>query len=194
MAAARVKATSEMLGARQLQAVLKALPDRLARNALNAAVRAGAKVIQKEAYIQLAMVMRSRPPRPKDVLIIKERGRKDIVLSEYLIGPPTFRPELRWLHSGTIPHPIDIFESWQGSQALGPIEGRGILFADTIVHPGQRATLWMLKAYFRGKDRALKAMAEKLVKSIPVQVKRLVSEKYSAQLRARIRKARKGRF
>lgn len=90
-----------------MASVLRALPDALARNALNATARAGALKLQSVAYAYLSLAMKSRSAREDDVVIKKSRAKKgEAVQAEYLVGPNRRKPWLRWLHDGTKPHNI----------------------------------------------------------------------------------------
>jgi hypothetical protein len=95
-------------GGEELAAVLRALPDALAKNALRSAGLAGAKVLQDAAYVALSSAVKGGGPRQADDVIIKQRrGKKgDAVQAEYAVGPPISNPSLRWLHDGTKAHTI----------------------------------------------------------------------------------------
>lgn len=196
---------SQVDGARELNAVLRALPVQLAKNALSASTRAGAIVLQREAYLQLALAMESRAPRPEDVLVKQRRTPRDQVASTYEIGPPRDEPQLRWLHDGTRPHDVSATEnvrlgggpkraaqtvrraSRTDAQALRTAAGD---FYDIVEHPGQPPRPWLRRAYLRSNRAALRRMAVKLSQAIAKQARRLVSEKYRGQQLARIRRRR----
>lgn len=181
------KPKSGVDGAKELNAVLKALPADLAKNSLGTAVRAGAKVIQARAYTQLALAMDSRTVRKGDVIIVKRRTPKDHVQAVVEVGPPARAYTLRFLHDGTQPHLIDSFDN-RSIDSLGPIAGKGPLFTEQVNHPGQQPEPWLRKAYFKSKDDAFKALAENLAKSLPRQVKKLVSSKYRGRMLKKIRR------
>jgi hypothetical protein len=164
---------AKIQGADELCAVLRELPDRLARNALLSTARAGATTLQKAAYAYLALALRGRSPRENDVIIRQRRAKKAEVQAEFGVGPPRGKPWLRWLNDGTAPHEI-------------MIRGRGVLFSArlnkffgrTVHHPGEVPRKWMEAAVFASSDKVYAAMAVALRKSLPKQVQKLVSDKY----------------
>jgi hypothetical protein len=177
-------AEARIEGVDQLCAVLRELPDRLARNALLSTARAGAMTLQKSCYAYLALAMRDRSPREDDVIIRQRRPKKgDAVQAEFGVGPPRGKPWLRWLNDGTAPHDITI-------------RRRRVLFSErlkrffglTIHHPGQPPRKWMEAAVFASSEKVYAAMAVTLRKALPKQVQKLVSEKYrGAQVRGILR-------
>lgn len=167
-------AEARIEGANQLCAVLRELPERLARNALLSTARAGATTLQSSCYAYLALAMRDRSPREDDVIIRQRRAPKGAeVQAEFGVGPPRGKPWLRWLNDGTAPHEITV----RRRSAL--FSGRlKQFFGITIEHPGQPPLKWMEAAVFASSEKVYTAMAEALRKALPKQVKKLVSEKY----------------
>ena len=171
---------AEITGGREMAAVLRALPDALAKNALNATARAGALQLQRTAYAYLALAMKSRSPREDDVIIKKRRGTKgEDVQAVYDVGPSTRKPWLRWLHDGTKPHVIE-------RRRAKVLAGTDKVYGQVVSHPGQAGIPWLKQAQFVSKDAVMKAMAEKMRPALAKQVKRLVSQKYRGQQLRRI--------
>lgn len=98
---------AEIQGGDELAAVLRGLPDALAKNALRAAGMAGAKALQDAAYITLSSAAKGGGPRESnDVIIRQGRSQKGAMEVLFRVGPPAKKPWLRWLHDGTKPHNI----------------------------------------------------------------------------------------
>lgn len=178
-------------GAREMSAVLRSLPDALARNALAATARAGATALQGSAFAYLSMAM-NRSAREDDVVIRQRRGDKgDRVQSVYDVGPPRRKPWLRWLHDGTAPHLISavtkfgtrrgIRDTAYGSRDGSALASRDAIFGRTVQHPGQQSQPWLQQAVFASRDAVMRTMAEKLRPALAKQVRRLVSEKFRGQ-------------
>lgn len=163
-----------------MNAVLKALPEQLQKNVMRSAGRAGAKIIRNQAMVQLTMHMRSRPPRPEDVLLVQRRTPRDSVQAVFEVGPPKSNPGLRLLSDGAEPHVIE--------GALLADRREGEVYGTRVSHPGQRGTQWLRKGYFGSKDRAIRAMAQAVSKALPRQVRKLVSQKYRSDQLRRIRR------
>ena len=177
---------SQILGAKELNAVLKALPDDLAKNTLSSVVLAGAKVVQKSGWAYLSINM-PRTARLDDVIIRRRRTTGRLAVAD--VGPPRNRPDLRWLHFGTKEHAVTAINAGGPSEVLA---ARGEVFGAAVRHPGTRATFWLLRAFTAAKTRAIKAMAENMKKSLPRQVAKLHSKKYrNAKLKGIIRNARR---
>jgi hypothetical protein len=168
-------------GAKEMAAVLKRLPDDLAKNALSATARAGAQELQRTAYAYVSMNM-NRSAREDDVVIQKRRGKKgDRVEAVYDVGPPRRKPELRWLHDGTKPHEVRISVSTVlASLRLDRVFGR------VVQHPGQISRPWLRQAQFVSQDSVLKAMAVKMREALPKQVKKLASSAYRGKQLGRL--------
>jgi hypothetical protein len=187
-------------GVKEMAAVMKALPDQLARNALAATARAGAQELQSSGYAYLSMAM-NRSAREDDVVIRQARGEKgDRLQSVYNVGPPKRKPWLRWLHDGTAPHLISSVTKYgtrrgvrnvaYGVRGVGKfskqtakrvLASSATIFGTTVQHPGQPSRPWLEQAVFASQNRVMKAMAEKLRAALPKQVNRLVSSKFRRQ-------------
>lgn len=174
-----------------MAAVMRALPDALAKNAFDATARAGAQTLQRASYAYLSIAM-NRSAREDDVIIKRRRSEKGQVRAEYAVGPPKRKPWLRWLHDGTAPHLISAvtkFRTRRGIRdtAIGNREGGTILasrakiFGRTIQHPGQPPRPWLEQANFAARDQVFRAMAEKLRVALARQTNRLVSSKFRRQ-------------
>lgn len=171
---------AEITGGRELAAVIRGLPDALARNALNATARAGAITLQRRAYAYLSMAMKSRSAREDDVIIKKSRATKsEAVQAEYKVGPPVRKPWLRWLHDGTKPHAIE-------RRKAKVLAGSDKVFGQVVNHPGQPGIPWLKQAQFTSLEDVMKAMADKVRPALAKQCKRLVSQKYRGQQFRRI--------
>lgn len=162
----------QLTGDEDLMAVLRGLPDALAKNALRTAALAGAKELQSAAYTQLSMVVKSGGPRLADDVIIKQRRvPKEPIQVQFDVGPPLRKPWLRWLHDGTKPHLIAVRRSRVLSSQLD-------YFGTVVRHPGQVSEPWLSAAQFSSADAVIKAMAEAISVGLSRQVKKLVSTKY----------------
>ena len=188
---------SRIDGHKQLQAVMRKLPDQLQERVLGSATRAGAKELQRAAYARLAVAMESRFPRPEDVLIRKRRnpaaGRGG-VLAVYEVGPPKSKPQLRWLNNGTEPHIISAVTRYgtrrgarnsiiraAGGSILTDLK---VIFGPDALHPGQPAHKWLDTAVFKSQQAVFEEMAKGMRRALPRVVRALVSEKYrSTQIR-----------
>lgn len=169
---------AQIQGGEELAAVMRALPDALARNGLRASGLAGAKTLQDHAYVSLTSAVKSGGPRRADDVIIKQqRSAKGVMEVAFKVGPPTRKPWLRWLHDGTKPHRIEI-------RRARVLSDGDKFFGRVVDHPGQPPLPWLLQAQFTSAEAVYRAMAEKLRPALSKQVKRLVSTKYrNKQLR-----------
>ena len=169
---------AEIQGGEELAAVLRALPDALARNGLRAAGLAGAKALQDAAFVTLTSAVKSGGPRQIDDVIVKQgRSAKGAMEVLYKVGPPTRKPWLRWLHDGTKPHRIEV-------RRARVLSDGDKTFGRVIDHPGQPPQPWLMQAQFTSSIEVYRAMSNKLAPALSKQVKRLVSTKYrNKQLR-----------
>lgn len=168
-----------LTGDEELAAVLHELPDALAKNALRSCARAGAKVLQDEAYVQLSMVVGLGGPRLADDVVIKQRRiPKEPIRVQFDVGPPRRKPWLRWLHNGTKPHLIATRKGW--------LTDKTSIFGRVVQHPGQPPEPWLTNAQFVSRDPVLKAMAEALVPALSRQARKLRSAKYASKQLKRI--------
>jgi hypothetical protein len=171
---------AQIEGGAELAAVLRGLPDALARNGLRASALAGAKALQNRAYVTLSSAVKSGGPRHADDVIIKQRrSPKGEVQAVFDVGPPTRKPWLRWLHDGTKPHTIEV-------RKAKVLSDGDKLFGRIIHHPGQPPQPWLLQAQFTSAEAVYRAMADKLRPALSKQVKRLVSNKYRSKQLKRI--------
>lgn len=165
-------------GGAELAAVLRALPEKLAKNALAQVGRAGALELRDAAMTQLSTSMR-RGVREDDIIIKRERSRKgDDLQVDFGVGPPINKPWLRWLHEGTKPHLI--------ARVKAVLTDGTRIFGDVIRHPGQPPRPYLKQAQFNSRDRVFRVMALKMKVALAKQVKRLVSQKYRSQQLRRI--------
>jgi hypothetical protein len=169
-------------GGKELEAVLKALPDALARNGLSQAGRAGARVLQDQAYIELNAAIKGGGPRPADDVIIKKlRPPKGSgVQVVYGVGPPTRKPWLRWLHDGTRLHLI----AARHSRVLR--DDQGTYFGIITRHPGTPPIPWLKQAQFASQAAVLAASAVEMRPALAKQVRRLASWKFAKRQLKRI--------
>ncbi len=167
-------------GDKELIAILNQLPDALARNALRSAARAGARVLQQEAYMQLAMAVKqgSGARALDDVLVKQRRVPREPIQVQFDVGPPLRKPWLRWLHNGTKPHLIATRKETltDGVRVFGRI----------IHHPGQPSMPWLANARFSSAGQVISAMAEALAPALSRQVAKLRSSKYTVRQLKRI--------
>lgn len=189
---------SEVLGGKELARVMRQLPKRLQQNALAATARAGGLELRRVAYAHLAVAMASRSPREEDVLIKRRRNRTGDVRAIVDVGPPTRKPQLRWLHDGTRPHTISAVTKFgtrrgrtnvaYGSRDGSILTDRTTIFGVDVDHPGQTSQPWLKTATFASQNRVLTAMGRSMARALPRQVKRLVSTNYrNQQLRRLVR-------
>ena len=162
--------SSGVLGLEQLLGVLRELPGNLQKNALTSIARAGAVQLKKDAMVQLGLVL-NRTVRDDDIIVKQRRRQPGEVRAEYNVGPPTRKPQLRWLHNGTDPHRINTTHA-------GVLASSDQVFGDNVVHPGQVPQPWLERAYFLSRDRQVKAMAKTATKAIARQARILNTKKY----------------
>lgn len=161
---------SEIIGLPEMLGVLRELPENLQKNALSSVSRAGASELRKAALEQLGIAM-GRPAARDDVIVKKRRAPKGVVQSVHEVGPPTRKPQLRWLHNGTNPH-------WIGITHAEVLASSEDIYGEAFFHPGQDERPWLLRAYFLGQRRYLKKMGEAMGKALRRQTKILASKKY----------------
>lgn len=191
---------SEIVGAQELQRVLKRLPDDLQQRVLGSATRAGAIELQRHAYARLALALGSRSPREDDVIIKQRRNRTGKPLAMYDVGPPKRKPQLRWLHTGTAAHKISAVTKYgtrrgvrdvaYGTRNTKVLASRrlGKFFGREVNHPGQQGQPWLETAVFSSRDSVMSAMAGAMRKALPRVTKALVSQQYRGkQLRRFLR-------
>lgn len=171
---------SGMIGLEQMLGVLRELPGNLQKNALASIARAGAVELRKRALVQLGLVMQ-RSVRDDDVVMVKRRAGPGEVRAEYNVGPPTSKPQLRWLHNGTDPHLINTTHS-------DVLASADQIYGEFVHHPGQAPQPWLERAYFLSRDPCLRAMAEKTAKALVRQTEILASSKYRSQQLRNIRR------
>jgi len=175
-----INAASQMIGAKELNDVLRALPDALAKNALDAVARAGAVEFKKHADVRLQSKM-TRSVRKTDLVLKKSKIANAERRSEFRVGPNVNRPQLRWLHDGTAPHVITI----QQAEVLGtPAEN----FGEAVAHPGQHSRPYLREALFSSSDAVKRVMAEKMAPALAKQANKLSDEAYTGKLQARRRR------
>lgn len=188
---------AQIQGGEELAAVLRALPDALAKNGLRATSLAGAKALQDQAYIELASTVRSGGPRAVDDVLIKQRrSPRGEMQSIHDVGPPSGKPWLRWLHDGTRAHKISarvkygtrrgVLDVAYGARNTKVLASQALdkFFGIEVSHPGQPPRPWLLQAQFKSRDAVYRAMANKIRPALAKQAKRLVSTKYrNKQLR-----------
>lgn len=161
---------SGVIGLEQMLGVLKELPGNLQKNALASIARAGAVHLKKETEIQLGMVM-ARTVRSDDIIVVKRRSPKGSVRAEYNVGPPTRKPQLRWLHNGVAPHVVDTTHAQVLASATE-------VFGTDTVHPGQPPRPYLERAYFLSQNENIRVMARQTAKALARQTKILASAKY----------------
>lgn len=179
---------SEILGAAELQRVMRKLPGDLQERVLGSMSRAGAVELQRHAFARLALAMRSRTPREDDVVIRRRRNRSGKPQAIYDVGPPKRKPQLRWLHSGTEPHIISAVEKFgtrrgvrnvrYGTRDSKVLTNRSKFFGRQVNHPGQQAQPWLETAVHSSRDAVMAAMAAAARRALPRVTRVLVSKEY----------------
>lgn len=164
---------SEMIGLEGMLGVLRELPENLQKNALRSVSRAGAVALRKEALVQLGLVM-GRSVSQDDVIIKARRSPRGMVRSEHNVGPPTRKPQLRWLHNGTTPHEI-------ATTHADVLASADEIYATRMLHPGQPPRPWLQRAYFLSKNASVRAMGRAMAKALARQTKVLASKKYRSR-------------
>jgi len=186
---------SQMQGGPELAAVLRKLPDQLARNALSSTALTGARTLQSAAYTQLSSYMASRAAQSDDVVLKKRRTPREPIVQQYDVGPPTSKPWLRWLHNGTKPHIISaLVSTGRRSRLRTNVSSRAFLadklhdkfFGVAVNHPGQPPRPWLTVAQWQSRDAVFKSMADQLRVALAKQARRLASTKYTRQQFRRI--------
>lgn len=147
-------------GAAQLRRVLEQLPRQMRRRALSPAVRAGAKIVRREALVNLPDSER------RDVIVRSKRTTPGAV--SVRVGPPRSKPQLMWLEFGTGPHTI---ERRGGGVLRSTLTGT--VFGTSVQHPGQPPRPFLRPAFDDNRQEILDAMVVALGKSLERQAKRL---------------------
>lgn len=141
-------------GLKELNRKLLRLPDRIERNIMSSAVRAGANVIKKLALRNLALSTRSFSFDPKkDIIVRKSRAPKGTTM--FKVGPPRRKFYLAFKEHGTDPHPISIKDKkmlYDGSVFRGK----------SVWHPGQKREPFLRPALDEGARAAVEAMAQRI--------------------------------
>lgn len=134
----------EITGLKELNQRLNKLSERVERNIMSAAVRAGANEIKKEAVMRLG-------GKKSDIVVAKSRAPKGTTL--YKIWVSKKKWYLKFKEFGTKPHVI------KTEKALS--DGT-VFFGKEVKHPGQKAEPFLRPALDEGATRAVSAMAKKV--------------------------------
>jgi len=189
---------SQLIGVDEFREVLRLLPPELAKNTLSSGARAGANALRRRAYADLSVAMTTRSAVEDDIAIRKKRTPRDEISATYAVGPPTRKPELRWLHDGTQPHKISAVDYIRTStssrhKARAIINqnrgnGRGNVLSDgttffgqSVTHPGQPPRPWLFAALFRSREGMMKAIGDSVRKSLPKQVRKVRTAAYGTR-------------
>ena len=180
MATGRAKLT----GAKQLARALKAMPKAMAGKVALSAVRAGARVIQKDAITRLGA-----DGDKKSVLVRKatkrDAGAKALggTAAVVNVGINKEQFHLMFREFGTAPHLI----------GLNPRRGRKLLadrktgqaFGTAVQHPGQTADPFFTPAFDTSRPRAFDAMGKSLAQGIKRVANKLAGPRAKSGLRRR---------
>lgn len=134
----------EIDGLKDLQRRLTKLPERIERNIMSAAVRAGANEIKKAAVQRLG-------GKKTDIVVKKSRAPKGT--TKYTIGINAKKFYLYFREFGTKPHVIK-------SKKL--MTDGTFVYGRVVQHPGQSAKPFMRPAFDESAHNAILAMKKKI--------------------------------
>lgn len=144
----------EVHGLKEVNNLLKDLPEKVEKRILRSMVRAGAQVVRKAAVANLDGGTNNdiilKPSRSKS------RAKKAIIIS---VGPTKEKFYLKFLELGTKPHVI------RRDQKKILSTGEEI-FGVEVQHPGQAAEPFLRPALDENVDKVIEAMAKQGAKRI----------------------------
>jgi|LGOV01.1.fsa_nt_gb HK97 gp10 family phage protein len=135
----------EVTGLKELNKRLTKLPERIERNIMSAAVRAGANEIKKAAVANLG-------GKKSDIVVKKSRAPKGT--TKYKVGINAKKFYLYFKEFGTKPHVI--------KNKKGLLTNGSVVFGRIIDHPGQPAKPFLRPAFDENTLGAITAMAKKI--------------------------------
>lgn len=151
----------ELKGFKELDKLLKQLPQEAAKKALEPAVRAGANVIRKEARA-------NAPGKELKRHIIVKKSRRTQYSVTYQIGTTKKAFYAHFFEFGTSPHLIKVFKKKS-------LAGGGAFFGKEVQHPGQKAKPFLRPAMDTKRGEALQKIGEKLMETINKEAVKLAS-------------------
>jgi len=131
---------------KELNRKLLRLPDRIERNIMSSAVRAGANVIKERA-------VRNLGAKKRDILVRRSRAPKGT--TKYKIGPSSDKFYLAFKELGTAPHTIR-------AKDKKVLSDGSTFFGKEIFHPGQKREPFLRPALDEGARAAVEAMAQRI--------------------------------
>ena len=157
-------------GVKELEKLLKLLPEKVATKIGDQAVRAGANVLKKA-------IVSSAPDYLKDTIIVrkkKRRSRKTIRGVEYVLGSSSTKAHLP--EFGVSPHEIIAGERGHRSKKTGEKTktgkkvlsnaAAGVVFGPHVHHPGFAAKPFFRPAIDTNFEAYLKKVAETIAKGL----------------------------
>lgn len=145
----------EITGLRELNKALTKLPERIERNIMSSAVRAGANEIKKAAVTNLG-------GKKSDIVVKKSRAPKGT--TQYKIGINADKWYLQFKEFGTKPHVIK-------SKKL--MSDGSTVFGRVVDHPGQAAKPFLRPAFDENTRKAINAMAKKIKQRLEKEAAKL---------------------
>ncbi len=139
----------EVTGLKELNKRLTKLPEKIERNIMGAAVRAGANEIKSAAVAHLG-------GKKTDIVVKKSRAPKGT--TKYKIGINAKKWYLKFKEFGTKPH---VIKSKKGFLTNG-----SVVFGRVIDHPGQPARPFLRPAFDENTRRAIDAMKKKIAQRL----------------------------
>ena len=148
--------TFKVDGLANIQRAMKELPERVARNVLTSAVRAGGQVIRKDAL--------SRIRDKKAIILVKRRSPKGTAL--FSVGLTKEKWKLRFLEFGTAPH---VIKSKTGKN----MTDGSTFFGRVVRHPGMSARPFLRPAFDGNIMRAIEVIRVQAEKRIAKEAEKL---------------------
>ncbi len=139
----------EITGLKELNKRLTKLPERIEKNIMSAAVRAGANEIKKAAVANLG-------GKKSDIVVKKSRAPKGT--TKYKIGINAKKFYLYFKEFGTKPHVI--------KSKKGLLTDGSVVYGKVIDHPGQSAKPFLRPAFDENAHRAIDAMKKKIAQRL----------------------------
>jgi HK97 gp10 family phage protein len=137
----------DISGLSDLKKRLTKLPERIEKNIMGAAVRAGANIIKSAAVANLG-------GKKTDIVVAKSRSPKGV--TKFKIGTSGKKFYLMYRELGTRPHVIKI-----GKTKKFLADG-AVVFGKVVQHPGQAPKPFLRPALDENAQKAVDAMAKKI--------------------------------
>ena len=178
---------TRLTGTREMERVLKGLPQKVRGKVLASAARAGAQVVRKEAELRLG--------GEKGDIIVRKVGTRDKRKPTFKggvtirVGPPKDKFFLLFREFGSAAHAI-VSRRRRGSTVLAEAPG-GEVFGPTVQHPGQPPRPFLRPAFDQTKGKALAAIGKSMGRGIEREATKLAGSFAKSGLKARRRRRRR---